>query len=58
MDIHAVEVVPSPCRNVCRLNDESVCEGCWRTIDEITRWPKMSNEEKQSILARLKQVIE
>lgn len=53
-----VEDVPSPCRNICRLDDEDVCEGCHRTIDEITRWPQMSDEEKRSILARIEHSIE
>lgn len=58
MDIQKKEDVHSPCRNVCRLDDDSVCEGCRRTIDEITRWSQMSSEEKRSILARLEQVFE
>lgn len=26
-----------------------LCVGCARTIDEVTRWPTMSNEEKEAI---------
>ncbi|MCC7229011.1 MAG: DUF1289 domain-containing protein [Fimbriimonadaceae bacterium] len=58
MHMRNVEDVPSPCRNICRLDDEDVCEGCHRTIDEITRWPQMSDEEKRSILARIEHSIE
>ncbi|MFM9882673.1 MAG: DUF1289 domain-containing protein [Burkholderiales bacterium] len=45
--------VPSPCINVCRMNDASgVCEGCFRTIDEIANWSVMSASEKRVVLAR------
>ncbi|MGO4158362.1 DUF1289 domain-containing protein [Cupriavidus sp. YAF13] len=31
--------VPSPCRNVCRMDAASgYCEGCLRTIEEIAAW--------------------
>ncbi|HEY6240840.1 MAG TPA: DUF1289 domain-containing protein [Burkholderiales bacterium] len=46
--------VPSPCINVCRMNPESaVCEGCFRTLDEIASWSGMSPEEKRAVLSRL-----
>ncbi|HYS11761.1 MAG TPA: DUF1289 domain-containing protein [Burkholderiaceae bacterium] len=25
------------------------CEGCWRTIDEIAQWSKLSDEEKRVV---------
>jgi uncharacterized protein len=46
--------VPSPCINVCRMNPEtSLCEGCYRTLDEIAAWASLSPEEKRAVLARL-----
>jgi uncharacterized protein len=45
-------VVKSPCISVCVLNDGDVCEGCFRTSDEITRWSQMTNEEKQNVLIK------
>ena len=46
--------VPSPCVNVCRMNpDSALCEGCYRTIDEIAAWSAMSAEEKRAVLAKL-----
>ena len=29
------------------------CRGCWRTLDEITRWSGMSDAEREAVLARL-----
>ena len=44
----------SPCTNVCRIERRSgFCEGCRRTVDEITRWPLASEGEQLAILAAL-----
>ena len=46
--------VPSPCTNVCRMSpDTGWCEGCQRTIDEITRWSRTTDDDRRSILAAL-----
>jgi len=45
--------VASPCINVCALNEAGFCQGCFRTVDEITRWSKVSNEERMAILAQV-----
>lgn len=45
--------VPSPCINVCRMNDATgLCEGCFRTIDEIACWSGLAREEKLAVRAR------
>lgn len=42
--------VPSPCVDVCRMNAASgLCEGCWRTIDEIASWSKLDDEGKRAV---------
>ena len=48
------EPVKSPCISVCILNDEDVCEGCYRTALEITDWVMYSDEEKRGVLAECK----
>lgn len=46
--------VPSPCTNVCRMNDANGwCEGCWRTIDEIVSWAVLDDSEKRAVWLRL-----
>ncbi|HEY4545654.1 MAG TPA: DUF1289 domain-containing protein [Pedomonas sp.] len=46
--------VPSPCVNVCKLDDAGRhCVGCGRTIEEISRWSAMTAEERRDVLARL-----
>ncbi|WP_458131536.1 DUF1289 domain-containing protein [Pseudomonas sp. R3-41] len=43
--------VPSPCVNICALDDDDICTGCQRTVAEITRWSRMDNEERRAVLA-------
>ncbi|MFZ4382296.1 MAG: DUF1289 domain-containing protein [Sandarakinorhabdus sp.] len=46
--------VASPCTNVCRIDRRSGwCEGCRRSVDEITRWPIATDDERRAILAAL-----
>lgn len=46
--------VVSPCTNVCRIDRRTGwCEGCRRSVDEITRWPLASDAERQAILDAL-----
>ena len=52
--ISTATTVASPCTNVCRIDRRSGwCEGCRRTVDEITRWPLASDAERLAILAEL-----
>ena len=47
--------VPSPCINVCRMNAQTgLCEGCFRTIDEIARWGTASNEFKRTVWGEIR----
>ncbi|MDR5876099.1 DUF1289 domain-containing protein [Vreelandella gomseomensis] len=44
----------SPCRKICRVvPDQSLCEGCGRTLDEIARWGQMTEAEKAPVWKRL-----
>ena len=42
--------VASPCVNVCALDEQDVCIGCQRTVQEITRWSRMDNAERRQVL--------
>ena len=41
----------SPCIEVCSLNDQDVCIGCYRTANEIIEWFSASDERKRTILS-------
>jgi len=45
---------PSPCINVCKMNPQTqLCEGCFRTLDEIAAWAGLSDGEKSAVLGQL-----
>ena len=52
-------VVPSPCTSVCRMNSATgLCEGCFRTLDEIVAWSRVGDEGedgKRSIWSKIQQ---
>ena len=45
--------VMSPCIQVCVLNDDQLCIGCRRRIDEIVGWPRMNRAQKLAVLSEL-----
>ena len=48
--------LPSPCISICKLNKSTgYCDGCFRTEDEITLWPSMSDEDKLNMFNILRQ---
>ena len=43
--------VSSPCINLCRMSPQSgYCEGCLRSIAEITEWGRADDGRKRAIL--------
>lgn len=47
--------VKSPCINICCLDEQDICSGCYRSGNEISRWGAMSNDERRQVM---KNVIE
>jgi len=46
--------VDSPCIKVCVVHPETrLCVGCRRSIDEISRWSRMTTDERRAVLAQL-----
>ena len=45
----------SPCVDKCNLNHEkNICDGCYRTADEISGWRSYSDKEKKIVLKKIK----
>lgn len=44
--------VKSPCVSVCVLNAEDICDGCFRTGAEISRWGRMDSDERREVLKK------
>lgn len=43
-------LTPSPCVNLCKLDAERRwCTGCWRSLDEIVTWSRLSEQDKQNV---------
>lgn len=42
--------VPSPCVNICALDEQDICTGCQRSVAEISRWGRMDNDERRQVL--------
>ncbi|HMA07158.1 MAG TPA: DUF1289 domain-containing protein [Ramlibacter sp.] len=46
--------VPSPCISVCKVDPVTqLCEGCFRTLDEIADWSRMADERKREVWRRI-----
>jgi predicted Fe-S protein YdhL (DUF1289 family) len=45
----------SPCTNICSLDERGYCRGCYRTIQEIAAWPRLSPMDQWALIARLGQ---
>lgn len=45
------QAIPSPCVSVCHLGADGLCQGCWRTVEEIGRWSGSSDAQKKAIWA-------
>ena len=44
----------SPCQRVCVVHPQAkLCIGCHRTIEEISRWSRMTPDERRAIMAEL-----
>ena len=54
MTTATLSTVKSPCTNVCQMHEPTGwCQGCARTIPEITAWSKADDASRLAVLARL-----
>ncbi len=42
----------SPCLNICTLDEQGVCRGCYRTLDEIAGWVRMTPADQWATVER------
>ena len=43
--------IESPCVNICIVHPQAnICAGCFRTIDEISGWSNMTEEQRKEII--------
>jgi predicted Fe-S protein YdhL (DUF1289 family) len=46
--------VPSPCKLICRYDEDGLCVGCRRNKDEITDWINMTDQQKLEVYRKIK----
>lgn len=46
-----LDPLKSPCVRNCCLDDEDVCMGCGRTLDEIRSWTSLDDNRRREVLA-------
>jgi uncharacterized protein len=44
-----LQSIASPCLNVCKIKN-NICIGCQRTLEQISNWSKMTDEERKKIM--------
>ncbi len=50
-DVWKRDEIQSPCIKICVVHPEArICTGCYRSIDEIRDWSRMSNDERAGIM--------
>jgi predicted Fe-S protein YdhL (DUF1289 family) len=52
MNAAPADPLASPCVRNCCLDEQSVCMGCGRSLDEIVAWGTASDADKAAILER------
>ena len=45
--------IQSPCVMICTLDENDICVGCLRSLEEIGRWPDANTDERIEILDRI-----
>lgn len=53
-DIWKRQEVESPCVKICVVHPAArLCTGCYRSIEEIGGWGRMTPEERRAVMAEL-----
>lgn len=54
-DLWQRDEIESPCVKLCVIHpEERLCLGCFRTIEEISAWSRMTPEARRAVMAELK----
>ena len=48
-----MSAVRSPCVNICALDENDLCVGCFRTGDEIAAWGKLTDDQRREVLQKV-----
>jgi predicted Fe-S protein YdhL (DUF1289 family) len=42
----------SPCLNICSLDERGICRGCFRSLEEIAGWMRMTPKDQWATVER------
>lgn len=42
--------IDSPCIGICAVDENKICQGCFRSMDEILEWSAVDDEQKMQII--------
>ncbi len=42
--------ITSPCIGICAVNEDNICLGCYRNLDEISDWLNFDDTKRAEIL--------
>ena len=49
------KTIASPCVNICYLDDNDICQGCYRSGDEIITWMRLDEDGRKKVLANVRE---
>lgn len=53
-DVWKRDEIESPCIKICVIHpEERLCVGCYRSIDEIAAWSRLTHEARAAVMADL-----
>lgn len=53
-DVWKRNEIASPCVKLCVVHpEERICVGCFRSIEEISGWSRMTQEERAAVMEEL-----
>jgi len=47
--------IQSPCVNICYLDHNDICQGCYRSSEEINAWTRLDNDSRRQVLVKVTQ---
>ena len=59
MSLSVAPAIESPCKLICDLDlEHGLCKGCGRSREEIARWTRYSDVQRQYIMTELAERLE
>jgi len=47
--------IKSPCKLICKYDENKICIGCYRSMEEIVKWVDYSDQEKLEVYRNIRE---